>query len=233
MGSAMSADLIYAVHGFLGCSSDWDTVKKSLPGCNFIAEDLFSKEPEKGIGSFQKITGKKIFLGYSLGGRLGLAMLKENPDLFDHYIFLSTNPGFSSTNLELREKRIQADKIWSDKINQNNWSNFLKEWNAQSVFQGSASEPKRDVERYDLQKLKESIVKRSLGIQEDFSDSIQMNNNKITWLVGDRDEKYCAIAEKMKNKKIILGYERISSGHRIWLDNPSAVVEVIKRTLLA
>ena len=53
-----------------------------------------------------------------------------------------------------------------------------------------------------------------------------MNNNKITWVVGDRDPKYCEIAEQMKNKKILSGFKKISAGHRIWLDNPSAVVEI-------
>ncbi len=229
----MSACLVYAIHGFLGHSSDWCRIKKSLPELNFIAEELFSKDPTIGTESFRKFQGKKIFLGYSLGGRLGLQILKKTPELFDHYIFLSTNPGLPATDAEERKIRILNDQKWSEKISQKNWAGFLEEWNEQAVFRGSTAEPKRDINLYDLQKLKKSLKKWSLGLQEDFSDIIRVNNHKITWVVGDRDKKYCEIAEQMKNKKILSGYERILSGHRIWLDNPDAVVELVKQVFPA
>lgn len=225
----MSADLVYAVHGFLGQSSDWGSIKNNLPGVNFVAEELFSEQETIGIESVYKFQGKKIFLGYSLGGRLGLKMLKKTPELFDHYIFLSTNPGLPVTDTEGRKNRIINDEKWSEKITEKNWADFLTEWNAQPVFQGSNAEPVRDINRYDLQKLRQGILKWSLGIQEDFSDTIKMNNYKITWGVGDRDPKYCEIAEQMKNKKILSGFKKISAGHRIWLDNPDAVIEIINR----
>ena len=236
----MSNVLIYAIHGFLGNSSDWTSIKNGLKNdfknINFVAEKLFSKEHQldyflKRVSSFSLFQGKKIFLGYSLGGRLGLQLLKKNPELFDHYIFLSTNPGLPSLACEDRKNRILSDQKWSEKINQENWQQLLQEWNSQQVFKGSDIEPARELKDYDLSKLKESLMKWSLGVQEDFSDLIQMNNYKITWVVGDRDEKYCDIAENMQNKKILLDYKKISSGHRIWLDNPGAVVEMIKQVI--
>src|SRR3989338_4075081 len=134
----MSADLVYAVHGFLGQSSDWDSIKKNLPQLNFVAEELFSEKESIGIAAIHKFQGKKIFLGYSLGGRLGLQILKKTPELFDHYIFLSTNPGLQVSDLDGRKKRIINDEKWSEKITERNWADFLKEWNAQSVFEGSS-----------------------------------------------------------------------------------------------
>lgn len=225
----MSADLVYAIHGFLGRSSDWDEIKKSLPEVKFIAEELFSKKELIGTDFITTFSGRKIFLGYSLGGRLGLNILKKSPSLFDHYILLSTNPGLPDNDIEIRKNRIISDEIWSQKMTQQNWDNFLKEWNAQAVFQRSSAEPVRDFNQYDLQKLKEGIIRWSLGKQEDFSETIRKSSHKITWMVGDRDQKYCEIAEQMKNKKILSGYERISSGHRIWLDNPNAVVKIINQ----
>lgn len=236
MGQDMSNALIYAIHGFLGNSFDWDAVKDKLTNVNFVAEDLFSKNQQldyflNRVSSFSSFEGKKIFLGYSMGGRLGLQLLKRNPELFDHYIFLSTNPGLPTTADKERKERIVSDRKWSEKINAEDWEIILQEWNSQPVFKGSNIEPKRDLKDYDLLKLKEGIVKWSLGEQEDFSDIIQLNNYKITWVAGDRDEKYCDIAENLKSKGVLLGYNKISAGHRIWLDNPEAVASVIKDLL--
>ena len=94
MGSEMSATLVYAIHGFLGEASDWSRIKAGLEknsegSVNFISEDLFGKDEIglldfnkqtdsiiKKIKSFDRFNGKKILLGYSLGGRIGLHILK-------------------------------------------------------------------------------------------------------------------------------------------------------------
>jgi len=228
----MPATLVYAIHGFLGRASDWVEVEKILPNVSFVAEELFSKNQRLDyfltrVKSFESFQGKKIFLGYSLGGRLGLQLLKKTPDIFDHYCFLSTNPGLPSQALEERKNRIIQDKNWSVKISKENWYLFLQEWNSQPLLQGANAAPQRDIKNYDLQKLQEAQLWWSLGKQEDFSETIRIHKEKITWAVGDRDKRYCAIAEDMKNKKILLDYKKLSSGHRIWLDNPSAVASII------
>lgn len=228
----MPAAVIYAVHGFLGRAADWDQIKAQLPNCKVIAEDLFSREPVIGPDEFRKISAKKIFLGYSFGGRAGLLLLKNNPELFDHFVFLSTNPGISRKDEAARAKRLAADIIWAEKISEDNWTAFLREWNEQSVFSGSSSEPLREIKNYDLQKLKDALLNRSLGRQDDYSELIRRYRNKITWAVGTRDTKYCSLAEELKNKRILSGYEKICSGHRIWLDQPDQVVELIKKIIL-
>jgi 2-succinyl-6-hydroxy-2,4-cyclohexadiene-1-carboxylate synthase len=243
----MSATLVYAIHGFLGEASDWSQIKAGIENnsegsVNFITENLFGKD-ETGILDFNKqadsiikkikslgrFNAKKILLGYSLGGRIGLHILKQNTELFDHYVFLSTNPGLKSP--DERKKRILHDQSWSEKISLENWDSFINEWNSQSVFAGSSDEAKRDPSRFDLLKLKESMLKWSLGQQTDFSDTIHMFNYKITWMVGDRDEKYCEIAESLKKNSIIKDYIKASSGHRIWLDNPQAVVDAVSKLI--
>jgi 2-succinyl-6-hydroxy-2,4-cyclohexadiene-1-carboxylate synthase len=241
VGSAVPIGLIYALHGFLGQGRDWDNIKSKLETekINFTAEDLFSKSApeildldqhaELLINKIQKSQLKsKIFIGYSLGGRLGLHMLKQAPDLFDKWIFLSVNSGLSSLATEERRLRILNDKMWGQKITEKNWSSFLMEWNAQSVFAGSLKESARDASDYDLFKLQQSLQKWSLGLQADFSEVIKKNQSKIVWVVGDRDTKYVQHAEDLKNKEIILEYKKISAGHRIYLDNPADLAQIIE-----
>ena len=227
----MQKPLVYAVHGFFGVAADWDRVSADLPGYEFIGEELFSHKPHNGTGNListlAKTDRKKIFLGYSLGGRLGLRMLKSNPGQFDHYIFLSTHPGL--TDQLSREQRIDSDEQWAAKINHENWQTLLKAWNAQAVFEGSGPEPVRNVSDYDLAKLRRALMEWSLGRQDDYSELIREHRQKLTWAVGDRDLKFCKIADDLKNKKILSDFERIPSGHRIWLDQPKAIVELIKK----
>lgn len=241
----MSATLIYAIHGFLGESSDWSLIKSEVSAnykgnLNFVSEDLFAKNQQgildfnkqaesiiKKIKSFDRFDGKKVLVGYSLGGRIALHILQQNPELFDHFVFLSTNPGLKNEATDERLQRIANDKKWSEKISDENWDEFVKEWNAQSVFAGSANEPARDFNNYDLLKLKESMVRWSLGKQTDFSDIIQMFNYKITWVVGSRDAKYCEIADSLKTKGSIKNYIKVEAGHRVWLANPQAIVQVL------
>lgn len=225
----MQKPLIYAVHGLFGCAADWDTVKNLLPGFDFIAEELFAHRPAVGTGAFATTQCKKIFLGYSLGGRLGLRLLNENPNQFDHYFFLSTHPGL--TDERSKNLRIESDQKWAEKISGENWPALLAAWNAQAVFAGSNSEPERNIANYDLKKLKLALREWSLGRQDDYSELIRNHKQKISWIVGERDIKFCGIAAELENKQILSGFERISAGHRLWLDQPSAIADIIKKVI--
>lgn len=244
----MSENLIYALHGFLGQGSDWNLIKKNVQKqihVEFVTENLFSPDSQS-IEEFEEYIEemsenideqiedqeKKVFVGYSLGGRLGLHLLQHNPEQFDHYIFLSTNPGLSENEMADKNKRLMTDMKWASQINEQNWFTFLKEWNGQTVFENSKAEPERHQADYDMNKLKRSLVMWSVSQQDDFRDLIKEFQEKITWVVGDKDIKYLNLAEDMKKKKILLDYKRISSGHRIWLDQPDEVSMLLCSHLL-
>lgn len=238
----MSDTVVFALHGFLGQSSDWAAIRKDFPNkSEFKTLDLFSSDAtdideledyaetlSEQVDELIAEKKKKIFVGYSLGGRLGLHLLQNNPDQFDHYIFLSTNPGFSDAEGAEKNKRLLSDMKWASQISEANWDPFLKAWNQQAVFEGSAEEPERHASDYDLNKLKRALVMWTLSQQDDFRPLIQEFQNKISWVVGDKDLKYMQIAESLKQEKILSDYKKISAGHRIWLDQPDAVSKLIK-----
>ncbi|MBC7421564.1 MAG: alpha/beta fold hydrolase [Bdellovibrio sp.] len=238
----MSQGLVYALHGFLGQASDWNEVRKPLEdrGLQFHAENLFGpdslvvtdfltyvKELANKISQLPA-SAKKVFVGYSLGGRLGLHLMEHHPTLFDHYVFLSTNPGLDDSATNYRRVRISNDREWAAQITPDEWTEFNQRWNDQKVFEGSAQEPERNAADFDLAKLRKSLLEWSLGKQKDLSAVIKSNQDKLTWVVGDRDLKFAQIAVDLKQKKILLNYKRISSSHRIWLDNPSAISELLQ-----
>lgn len=234
MGFFVSIGLVYAVHGFLGQASDWDGVRQVLTmPCQFVAEDLFSRNlnSEK-VSQVIAHKGRKIFLGYSLGGRMGLKILNDTPDLFDHYIFLSTNSGLADDATQDRRDRLESDTEWAEQISESNWLNFVREWNEQRVFAGSAEEPKRNLSFFDTFKLKQSLLEWSLAKQPDYSYVIRRHKNKITWVVGEKDSKFTKIARELHKNDCLESFVTVKgSGHRIWLDQPVRVAEIVKNCL--
>lgn len=242
---------VFALHGFLGQSSDWDVVQQKLQDdVIFQTMDLFSKDslPVSDLSSYtsalmqqvQQIqqkqmalpnAGKKIFLGYSLGGRLGLHLLLNHTEAFDAYVFLSTNAGMGTSQVEERQQRILHDQNWANQITDQSWEEFLQKWNTQAVFSGSVQEPLRQRSDYDLQKLRQALDFWSLGRQQNFSEVLKKHQSKVHWVVGDRDTKYLQAAQSLQAEGCLQKVIQIDSGHRIWCDNPLAVVNCIRELI--
>lgn len=229
----MSEVLVYALHGFLGSGHDWQGVQKLLPAAlQFKAESFFAP----GFTQFNfrsEIAQRKIFIGYSLGGRLGLKILSQTPGEFNHYIFVSTHPGLEENDQEGRKARAAHDLSWSERISEEGWDSFLQDWNAQDVFKGSHSNLYRPRHDYDLRLLKQSLIGDSLAQQPDHRNLIQKNQNRISWVVGLHDKKFKKIAEDMQQAGILRTVTGVESGHRVLIDNPRALAQVIESVLPA
>lgn len=227
----MSVPVVYALHGFLGTSADWQTLLKSLStSVQLIAENMFAPG-FRGLTLPKATDTKKIFIGYSLGGRLGLKIMSQNSEAFDHYIFVSVNPGLHENATEERAARQANDQKWSDKISIENWNAFLKEWNAQDVFKNSIAEPERPLGQFDVELLKKSLRQDSLAQQPDFRSLIKQNKNRITWVVGSDDAKFKKIAHDMQELGILGEVDELKCGHRVLIDNPQALAQVVDRVL--
>ena len=229
--------LIYALHGFLGEGSDWqDTFKNLEQSHQIVCPSYFSNEIFSDLdlkyfiesieNQAKKSAGlKKIFVGYSLGGRIGLRLLEALPNLFDHYVFISTHPGLMS-ELEKENRRLH-DQKWIDNLQKQSWERFLELWNAQDVLKESKLKFRCEVD-FNRNRLVSALDDYSLGRQKNYSNLIGQNQDRLTWIVGDQDLKFLQIAENLKQKKILLDYKRIPSSHRILFDNPEKLSKAIR-----
>ena len=236
----MQQNIIFALHGFLGEGHDWFSCEKHLQ-TNWVKPSLFSQSSPT-IEDFEtyichlvqshsitKVTDfKKVFVGYSLGGRLGLHLLKNQSHLFDHFFFVSTNPGLADE--KEKAKRLESDAQWAKLLENESWDSFFNQWNSQDVFNQPGLQPSRYEKDFDKKKLSSSFKNWSLGLQEDFRQLIKAHNQKITWVVGEKDSKFLTIAEDMKQKKILQDYSRINSGHRVLFENPKELSIVIQNS---
>jgi 2-succinyl-6-hydroxy-2,4-cyclohexadiene-1-carboxylate synthase len=133
---------VYAVHGFLGQPNDWKVLYPSLlPIKKMISVDLYKiATPALGFESWALSLNKqaledsapRILLGYSLGGRLALHALLQQPKIWDGAIFISTHGGIEHS--AEKQNRLKEDLIWSKKFYSESWLDLLNDWNARSAF---------------------------------------------------------------------------------------------------
>lgn len=215
--------IIFALHGFLGLGTDWNFLKEDY---ELIAPSYLSfnspfppqelKPWANNIAEYvsKNILTPRIFLGYSLGARLGLYLAKYHISLFEKYIFVAPHLG----DLDERERvsRIRSDAGWAKKFAVNLWDEVVSEWSSQSVFESSKNLSRRDENYFSREYLSDALNHGSVALSEDFSKSELINSNNIYFLVGEKDQKYMNLYSKWSPKNLRIIKE---SGHRAPWDN--------------
>ena len=234
---------IFAVHGFLGSGQDWQGLKNKsehTQNLHWITPSLFDKSIDiQHMQNYESTVsvlrdaylqsveshgpGSRKFIGYSLGGRLGLHWMAKYPKDFDHWVFLSTHPGLE---LELdRTLRLESDHKWIVALNELDQAGFMKLWNGQEVFKNSVI-AKPTEKSWSPEHLKTALDQLSLARQKDFADAIRINEGKISWVVGRQDIKFLNLAEKLK-KDAKFDLHILNGGHRIYLDCPEQILRIL------
>lgn len=223
---------IYAVHGFLGLSSDWDVIGQEIE-MPFEALDVFSvSHPKLGLQQWGRALNsrvakdsveKRILLGYSQGGRLAMHALLENPELWSGAIIVSANTGIE---VEKRAPRLQVDVEWAQRFLSDGWEEVIYDWNNQAVFQGQAPSFCRHEKDYSRTDLADALVGWSVGKQEDLREPLSKLPFPVLWVAGEKDLKYVDLAKRMSAYWIAPG-----AGHRVPWECSKLFVSEIKAWL--
>jgi 2-succinyl-6-hydroxy-2,4-cyclohexadiene-1-carboxylate synthase len=228
---------VFCLHGFLGLPSDWDSLKAPQ---DFEIEkaDIFKiASPANGTSMFewadafhqhvrarsQKIPGageKRILLGYSMGGRLALHALVQNPSLWSTAVIVSANPTPLSDE---RGPRAVADEDWARRFETEHWESLVSVWENHPVFGGKPipfSRKEKDFTRADLAG---AFRAWSLARQEDLTPRLLELKIPILWITGNQDPRYQEIARRLKSQAQGKTIEFVSvegSGHRVPWEKP-------------
>lgn len=246
-------DFIF-LHGFLGLPADWNDVVENLNGmlkgsgisAHYYALDYFNQPDLSPKNSFEKVSeefiklirtktssARKILVGYSLGGRLGLHIFEKKPELFERLVCVSTNPGFKPSQLEDLMERDSKDQFWSDLFLNGEWNEIIRKWNDQAVFAGRVNEPERDSSQYRRDLLAKALVNWSLAKQTDKRTVIRKFPRKVALIVGEQDKKFIELTRSMLKEIPDVGIKVISdSGHRVLFDNPAELALAISSSVL-
>lgn len=192
---------IHAIHGFLGLPTDWDIF--NLP--HLHAYDLTDPAIEPSSAGFWEWAKRfnehsspkdGILLGYSLGGRLCMHALLENPTKWNAAIIVSSHTGFKTEKEKIA--RIQADEVWAKRFENEPWEQILQTWNAQSVFGGVDFPLVRPEHQFPREKRGHLLRVCSRGYQDDLSTAIENSSLPILWICGKLDTTFQAAAKELR-----------------------------------
>ena len=225
---------IYALHGFLGRPKDWDgfTFNSKLKTVDLFDCNLFPhsdglhncaenfKIPEQ--------NQKNILMGYSLGGRMALHLLKHNPQLWQGVILISTHPGLK--NPKEKQKRIESDSQWAHRFKTEPWNQLMRDWNSQEVFKGHNKLSSEG--DFGRKMLSDVLNYWSLGTQDDFSSTLQTIDIPILWITGAEDKSYSALADSLTfHHPLSRKWASPNSAHRVPWENPKEFQEQVNQFL--
>lgn len=205
-----------ALHGFLGSLKDWELL--DMPW-NVLAIAL---HPKRDFQTFAKefnawakknLAPPRGIMGYSLGGRLALHALLDDPSLWSKGILISTHPGLCGE--EEKQKRVKHDQAWAKRFLQDPWDILMKDWEAQEVFKNETYRFFRKEADYKREDLAKWLTHFSLGLQENLLPKIQELSLPLFWVTGEFDHAYRSFAKQAcerhsfsKEFVILGGYHR-------------------------
>ena len=236
----MPADLVL-LHGFTQTGRSWQPVLHALAArYRAIAPDLpgHGGFAERRPASFaacdayvRVLADQPITLaGYSMGGRIALhAALSLGPRV-RRLVLVGASPGIADA--AERAARAAEDAALADRIEAIGLEAFVREWGAQPLFDGMprgiAEIAHADRMRNTAAGLAAALRGLGTGVMPPLWDRLGELTVPVELVVGERDEKFRAIAERM-TAALVAGRLHVvpGTGHAVHLEAPEAVAEVI------
>jgi 2-succinyl-6-hydroxy-2,4-cyclohexadiene-1-carboxylate synthase len=156
-----------------------------------------------------------------MGGRLALTSVTEAPGAYSGIVAISAHPGLKFE--EEKNQRLKQDQRWA-KLLVEDQERFWIEWNQQSVLQDSTP-TSLSLNQNDRQKWAKLLLNLSTATQKNLSESLSDKRlPPIMHISGLADAKYL---ELQKNLPSNIEKKQIKGSHRLPLDNPIELAQVI------
>ncbi len=168
-------------------------------------------------------TERFVLCGYSMGGRLALATALRIPDRIERLVLIGASPGIADA--DERARRRAADDALAERIETMDIEAFATEWGSQPLFatqpRGVAQAAHTDRLRNTPPGLAAALRGMGTGVMTPLWDRLGELAMPVTLAVGERDEKFRAVAERMGEPTLIPG-----AGHAAHLEQPGAVADL-------
>ncbi|HXA55515.1 MAG TPA: alpha/beta fold hydrolase [Solirubrobacteraceae bacterium] len=236
------AEDVVLLHGFGGTHRAWDGVvgildheryrplALDLPGHGTEAD---APRPISFDGCIEHVLarspGRFALCGYSLGGRVALHVALAAPGRVERLLLIGVNPGVEDE--DERAARRRSDSALADDLEQRPYEEFVERWRTQPLFAADPPEvgalARADQRRNRPDALAAAMRGLGVGEMQPLWDHLGELSMPVTALVGERDEKFRALGQRMvellPDGRLVVA----PGGHGLPLENPGAVAEAV------
>jgi 2-succinyl-6-hydroxy-2,4-cyclohexadiene-1-carboxylate synthase len=238
------APSVLLLHGFTHTGSSWDRVVAALgERYRVLAPDIrghgaaAQSRPvtlDAVIGDLDSLAPLDGFTlaGYSMGGRIALHVALAMPGRVRRLVLIGASPGISEP--EQRRLRREADERLAAELEHVSIEEFARRWEQTPVLSGLPDDLLARVRADRLRSTPDGLARvlRGLGtgVLPSLWDRLGELPMPVTLIVGERDQKFRAIAAEMGGMidqaevMVVPG-----AGHAVHLEAPDAVAEKIAR----
>ena len=236
----MTRDVVF-LHGFTHTGASWDPVVAALgESYRSLAPDIrghgtaSEREPvilAAVLGDLAGLAPERFTLvGYSMGGRIALHAALAFGGRIERLVLIGASPGLADP-VE-RGARRAADEKLADEIEGSSIEEFAERWARTPVLAGQPPEVLAAVHADRLRNQPGGLARalRGLGTGALSSvwDRLGAVGMPVALVVGERDEKFRAIADQMASALPAAQLTRVpGAGHAVHLEAPDAVAAVI------
>lgn len=227
------------LHGFTQTGASWSDVRAALRRPT-AAPDLRGHGRGSTVRpvSFDAVTADldelvvdgAVVAGYSMGGRIALRYALARPGRVSRLVLMGASPGLADRSE--RAARAAADAALADRIERGSLEAFADEWSAQPLFAGQSPAVSRAARADRLRNtpagLAAALRGMGTGTMEPMWDRLGTLNLPVTLVVGERDSKFQAVAERMVTDLPDARLVVVSgAGHAVQLEQPEAVARIL------
>jgi 2-succinyl-6-hydroxy-2,4-cyclohexadiene-1-carboxylate synthase len=237
----MPAELIL-LHGFTQTGRSWQPVLHALAArYRAVAPDLpghgdFSERRPASFAAcdayLRALAGERIALaGYSMGGRIALHAALALGERVGRLVLIGASPGLADP--AERAARAAEDAALADRIEAIGLESFVREWSAQALLadvpRGIAEAADADRMRNTASGLAAALRGLGTGVMPSLWDRLGELALPVELVVGERDEKFHAIAQRMEaalpeaRLHVVAG-----AGHAVQLEAPDVVADLLR-----
>lgn len=231
--------MLWLLHGNLGSPADWKPAMEALRTGGIQARALnlwkYLECCPKSLEDMGRVLCSEIasqdrhpwLCGYSLGGRLAMQAVLAHPPLWKGAVFVSANPGLED-EAEKAARRVK-DAEWAVKCLSASWEDFLKEWDAQTVFGGGTGNPDRSSLKPWRKSISRAFIDWSVGAQKNLAPLLNRSPVPQLWIAGECDPKFAALARRAAGEQAVIIPH---AGHRLPLEAPARLAECLQQFIL-
>ncbi len=235
---------VLLLHGFTHTGASWDPVVAAL-GERYralvpdirghgLASSAHPVTLPAVIADLDALAPERFTLaGYSMGGRLALHAALALPERVDRLVLIGSSPGIADRGE--REDRRRADDALAAEIERSSIDGFARRWAQTPVLAGLPDDVLARVHADRLRStpsgLARALRRLGTGALPSLWHRLGELRGPVTLVVGEGDEKFGAIAERMAALTADVATVVVpGTGHAVHLEAPVRVAEIIAGT---